>query len=313
MVRLLFTDPEAGGAADPLVGQQVGGFDVLAPLGRGAFATVYRAHQIGLHRDVALKVLDPMLARDPLAARRFTSEGRHAAELDHPSIVPVYEAGEDGGWYFLAMRLIGGWSLADELRTSRRLQPDRLRAIVTPLASALDHAHLRGIVHRDVKPENILLEPDRVWLTDFGIAATAQSAGQYTTGSIGTAQYMAPEQAQPGPIDGRADLYALGCVIYECITGRPPYEGDDLAPLLYSHARAPIPGSGNLALDTFMLRALAKLPAARFANGAELDSALGGALAGQPVVASAAAAPHEPAVAPPAPLPPARRAWWRRR
>jgi hypothetical protein len=155
-------------------------------------------------------------------------------------------------------------------------------------------------VHRDVKPDNVLLEADRVWLVDFGIAATAQSAGQYTTGAIGTAQYMAPEQAQPGPIDGRADLYALGCVLYECWTGTPPYPGSDLATLLLAHAQNTVPTTGAEAMDRFMARAMAKRPEDRFPTGAEMMADLRTALAADGALDTGVAAPSGPGPAHPA-------------
>jgi serine/threonine protein kinase len=183
---------------DALTGKRLGGFDVGDVLGQGGFATVYRAHQVRLGRDVALKVLDPALMRDPDNARRFDREGRTAASLDHPCIVPVYEAGEEHGLFFLAMRLVRGRSLAEEVHEQGRLTPQRTVAVVSAVASALDHAHSRGILHRDVKPANILGEGSHVWLSDFGIAALAHDVGHYTQGAIGTAAYMAPEQARPG-------------------------------------------------------------------------------------------------------------------
>ncbi|HET6873154.1 MAG TPA: serine/threonine-protein kinase [Acidimicrobiales bacterium] len=300
----------ATGAEDPLVGERLGSYAVESLIGRGAFASVYRARQLSLGRSVALKVLDPVVAREPLLARRFSDEARRAGELDHPCIVPVYDAGEDAGRSFLAMRLVEGWTLTDELGKGP-LSPSRLLEITACLCAALDHAHSRGVVHRDVKPDNVLLEPGRVWLADFGIAATTMTAGLYTAGPIGTGQYMAPEQAQPGPIDGRADLYALGCVIYRCLTGVPPFPGTDLATLLVAHASEPVPGTGAIALDTFMIRAMAKDPAQRFASGAEMLGSLQEALEGRRVAAPpAVSAPQQVPNRPPPPRP--RRRWWRR-
>jgi serine/threonine protein kinase len=301
---------DSSGGSDPLLGERLGGYDIEAVIGRGAFATVYRARQVQLRRDVALKVLDPVVGRDPLTARRFAEEARRAAELDHPSIVPVFDAGEDRGLAYLAMRLIAGWSLAEELRKDGRPSPARTLEVTTHLAAALDHSHARGVVHRDVKPDNVLLEPGRVWLADFGIAATVQTAGQYTTGAIGTASYMAPEQSQAGPIDGRADLYALGCVVYECLTGAPPFPGSDFARLLLAHSQAPVPGTGWLPTDTFIVRALAKNPDDRYQNGNELVSALSAALAGERLAAPPAR--KQEMTGPPPPPPPGRRRWWQR-
>lgn len=261
-------------------------------------------------------MLDPIVGRMPLAARRFAEEARRAASLEHPSIVQVYDAGIEDGLSYLAMRLVDGHSLTDELQTGP-LATGRIATVVAAIASGLDHAHTRGVVHRDVKPDNILIEAgtdaeaDRFFLADFGIAATVQTAGLYTTGAIGTARYMAPEQARPGPIDGRADLYALGCVAYECYCGVPPYPGEDFAALVLGHARDPIPGTGWLPMDTFVVRALAKRPADRFASGGELVAALRAALGGHRLPTAPATKPVVDGPPPP-PLPRARRRWWRR-
>ena len=297
-------------ASDGLVGRRLGGFEIIEPLGHGGFATVYRARQVRLGRDVALKVLDPLLARNADAARRFEREGLAAAGLDHPCVVPVYEAGEEHGMWYLAMRLVEGSSLADELSGSVPA-PDRVVAIVQAVGAALDHAHGRGVLHRDVKPANILVDDNGIWLADFGIAATAQQAGLYTLGPIGTLQYMAPEQARPGEGDHRSDLYSLGCVAYECLTSSPPFVRPDLAGLLYAHAHDPVPTAGNDALDAFFARALAKDPADRFRSGADLAVALAAALGvDAPATPATPAPPTTPRPAPPpvpgAPPPPRR-------
>jgi serine/threonine-protein kinase len=274
-------------ADDRLIGEQIGDFDVVEAVGRGAFATVYRARQRGVDRDVALKVLDPMLGRNLDAARRFDGEAHLAATLDHPSILPVYAAGADNeDHHYLAMRFVEGESFDDELRRTGPASRARTLEVVRRVADALDHAHAHGVIHRDVKPANILVDGDNVWLTDFGIAASAHTLGRYTTGALGTVEYMAPEQAKAGDIDGRADLYSLGCVAFEALTGRPPYEGDDLVVMLMAHANEPIPSTGDVALDAFMLRALARDPDARFSSGAEFvdgfERALGGAIVEPP-------------------------------
>jgi serine/threonine-protein kinase len=255
-------------------GRRVGGFELIEPLASGGFATVYRARQVRLDRDVAVKVLDPALARDPDIAARFEREGRAAASLDHPNVVPVYEAGEDDGLVYLAMRLVPGETLDDLLLRGGPLTTARTLHYVEPVAAALDHAHQRDLIHRDVKPSNIFIEGERVWLGDFGIAATADQVGHYTTGALGTAHYMAPEQASRGELDGRADLYALGCVVHRCLTGRPPYDSGELVATLVAHVNEPIPETGNPTLDRFLATALAKDPEARFARGADLVDSL---------------------------------------
>ncbi len=261
-------------AVGDLSGRRLGGFELIEPLGEGSFAAVWRARQVRLDRDVAVKVLDPIVARDPTTARRFEREGRAAANLDHPAIVPVYEAGDDDGLYYLAMRLVDGETLADLFDREGPLPLDRVLTLLAPVAAALDHAHAAGLVHRDVKPANILLEDDRVYLSDFGIAASAREVGRYTTGSIGTADYMAPEQARGDDLDHRADLYALGCVAYHALTGAPPFRRDDLVATLVAHGNEPVPPTGVPGLDAFFDRALAKEPDERFDRGVDLVRAL---------------------------------------
>lgn len=264
-----------------LVGRRVGEYEVGELLGRGAFADVYRAVQSGVGREVALKVLDPVLAEQGDVARRFREEGRVAARLEHPNIIPVYESGTDNGVVFLAMRLIEGESLADRIERDHGVDRPHCVWIVRSMAGALDRLHQLGLVHRDVKPGNILIESDRVWLTDFGISVSAELAGRYTTGPIGTALYMAPEQAEGQAIDGRADLYSLACVLYECLTGRPPFVADSKMALLLAHLREPAPPTGDPALDSFFASALAKVPAGRPATGAAFADALERAFAGE--------------------------------
>jgi serine/threonine-protein kinase len=280
-----------------LAGRRLGGFELVEPLGTGAFATVWRARQLRLGRDVAVKVLDPVVARNPESARRFEREGRSAASLDHPNIVPVYEAGEDDGLVFLAMRLVDGETLEGLLERDGPIGVDRTVDVLASVADALDHAHSRELTHRDVKPSNILLGDERVWLADFGIAATAQEIGRYTMGSIGTAEYMAPEQAAGGDLDHRADLYALGCVVFHCLTGSPPFTGDELMPVLMAHVNDPVPTVDDPPLAAFFERALAKDPADRYQSGRELIDALraaGGDGGARPTIV-ASAEPARPA------------------
>jgi len=260
-------------SGEDLSGRRLGGFELVEPLGAGAFGTVWRARQLRLERDVAVKVLDPSLARDPNAARRFEREGRSAAALDHPAIVPVYEAGDEDGLYFLAMRLVDGDTLDDRMRRSGPIEPDDAADLLAPVAAALDHAHAAGFVHRDVKPSNILLEGDQVYLSDFGIAALTSELGRYTTGSIGTAEYMAPEQSR-GDVDHRADLYALGCVAFQAVTGSSPFDRGDMVTTMLAHSTDEIPATGDADLDAFFAIALAKDPDARFDSAGELVDAL---------------------------------------
>lgn len=269
---------------DPLAGRVIGGFEVVRAIGHGTFGTVYVAVQERLDREVALKVLDPVLARDPDVTRRFLREAASAARLDHPSIVPVYRAGDDGGMIHIAMRLVRGETLATLLdRAGGSLDRREVAAVVDAVGAALDHAHAAGLVHRDVKPSNILVEGSspsvgHVFLADFGIAAGTGAAGTATAGThsaeaLGTASYMAPEQADGGALDGRADLYSLGCVAYEGVTGRRPFEAPTVVGVLVAHRTQPVPTTGDADLDGFFAIALAKDPADRFASGAELAHA----------------------------------------
>jgi tRNA A-37 threonylcarbamoyl transferase component Bud32 len=332
-------------SGDVELGRVLGRYVIESAIGAGGFATVYRARDTGLDRPVALKVLDPRAHRNPTVARRFVNEGRAVASLDHPAVVPVYDAGEQDDLLWMAMRLVEGRSLDAALDDGRRFTPAEVAALADRIGSALDHAHAQGIVHRDVKPSNILLEgddPARAWLADFGIAVTARTAGRYTTGTLGTAAYMAPEQARPSEVGPAADVYSFACVVYELVAGRRPFEGDDHVGLLMAHAGEPVPPTGDADLDAVLLRGLAKAPADRPAPASALAAELrpvllapggvrlaSGAPAGQPdgddpfpvpaqdatVLSTEAGALHAPTVAddrtmaypvrPPRPSPPA--------
>ena len=216
---------------DPAAGTEVAGYRIVEQAGSGGMGVVYRAEETGLGgRPVALKLLPPALAGDPDFRARFLREMRVAAAIDHPNIVPIYRAGEDRGLLYLAMRYVHASDLRRVLETEDRLEPGRALAILDQVARALDAAHARGLVHRDVKPGNILLappvldgDPEHVYLVDFGLASpTATTAPSAAPSFLGTPRYAAPEQAAGRQVDGRADGYALGCVLYECLTGQPP-------------------------------------------------------------------------------------------
>lgn len=276
-------------AGDDLSGRRLGGFELIELLGEGSYGSVWRARQTRLDRDVAVKVLDPLVARDPNAARRFEREGRAAASLEHSAIVPVYEAGDEDGLYFLAMRLVDGETLADVITREAPLIEERVVDLVGPIAAALDAAHAAGLIHRDVKPANILIEAGRPYLADFGIAASARELGRYTTGSIGTAEYMAPEQARGEEVDHRSDLYALGCVAFHALTGESPFRRDDMVSTLMAHTSDPIPLIGDQRLDAFFSKALAKERDERFDSGAEFIAVLSGESPTAPTVLVASA------------------------
>jgi serine/threonine protein kinase len=287
--------------ADPIVGTEVAGFHIESVLGRGAMGVVYVARQRSPDRRVALKLIAPGVAGDEVFRRRFLREATAAAAIEHPHILPVYAAGESDGVLFLAMRLVDGRDLAAILDDTGPMPIERAERIVTQLGEALDAAHEVGLVHRDVKPGNILVtrprdaeDADFCYLTDFGVSTwTASTAATITsTGElVGTANYIAPEQIEGAPVDGRADLYSLGCVLYQCVTGRPPFAGRGPAAILYAHvhedARPPTSLRPDLpaGIDDVLAHALRKAPAERTGSGRELTRELRTALS--PVAALA--------------------------
>jgi YVTN family beta-propeller protein len=272
------------------VGSVLAGHRIEAELGRGGMGVVYRARHIALGRDRALKVIAPGLAADPSFRERFRRESRVAASIEHPNLIPVYDAGEDDGHLYIAMRLVDGQSLRDLVSENGPLDPREATRIVEQVASALDASHAAGLVHRDVKPGNVLLEGETAYLTDFGISRaegterTLTSAGQI----LGSPDYVAPEQAEgktPGPA---ADLYSLGAVLHFALTGWPPFDREGDLAKLYAHAHAPRPHPTDAApwlptsADSVVGRAMAIEPARRYASGARLAAAATAALRDAP-------------------------------
>jgi hypothetical protein len=259
-------------------------YDVLQELGRGGMATVYRARDRHLDRDVAIKVLPFAMAFDRDFVARFEREARTAAQLEHPHIVPIYRVGRSGQVIYFVMQFLRGESLSARLATRGRMTAAEVRRVLSETASALGHAHLRGVVHRDVKPDNIMLDADgRSTVTDFGIARSAAESRLTATGmSMGTPRYMSPEQARAKDVDGRSDLYSLGVVGYECLVGRPPFDTGDAFAILMDHVQTPVPrpplaASGTAEereLYAIIERLLAKAPEDRFQNARELTLAL---------------------------------------
>ncbi|WP_225099456.1 serine/threonine-protein kinase [Streptomyces sp. CoH27] len=278
-----------------LIGAEIAGYRVERELGRGGMAVVYRARDLRLGRTVALKLLAPEYTRNEAFRRRFEQESRVAAAIEHPHIVPVFEAGEADGILYIAMCLVAGLDLRALIDRESRLPVPAALRITAQLASALDAAHARDLVHRDVKPANVLVakgidseHPEHVYLTDFGLAKKSLSLTGFTTAGefVGTLDYVAPERIAGRPVDGRADLYSLACVVHEMLAGAPPFQRADHLDLLWAHQYDPPPTLTEerpdipaLAADV-VRKALAKAPDDRHDSCLEFVTALRAALAG---------------------------------
>ncbi len=257
-------------------------YEIIEELGRGGMATVYKARQPALGRFIAIKVLPPYFAHDEEFVQRFKREALAVAKLRHPNIVQVYNFHQEDDLFYLAMEYIEGGSLADLLEAEGPLSLQLSASIVKQTAAALDHAHQKGFIHRDIKPSNILLTSDRqAVLTDFGITKAMDATRlTKTTFGGGTSEYMPPEQAKGDPVDGRGDLYSLGIVFYEMLTGRCPFEGGNPLSVIHSQVydEPPKPREFNasipVSVEAIILKLLAKEPAARFKNGLELVAKL---------------------------------------
>ena len=262
------------------IGARLGHYRIIGLLGRGGMADVYRAEDERLGREVALKAVPPEFARDADRVERFEREVRAAARLTHPNIVTVYEFGQGAGQHFYTMALMPGGDLKARIRAHPDgMPPEEARAVAAAMARALDYAHQQGFVHRDVKPENILFGEDGApQLTDFGIARAMSSGARMTaTGmSIGSPHYMSPEQARGKEVDGRSDLYSLGVVLYEMLTGRAPFEAAETFAVAYAHINDPVPQLPPTLADwqPVMDRLLAKSPEDRYSTAAEVAEIL---------------------------------------
>jgi len=285
--------PDSNSVAEvlPRIGDSLAGYTLERMLGRGGMGVVFLATHRRLGRQDALKVLAPELAEDEGFRQRFIRESQLAASLDHPSIIPIYDADEDDGVLFIAMRYVDGSDLRDALRRTGRLTPERTAQVIEAVAGALDAAHGAGLVHRDVKPANILIQESdgRVFLSDFGVAKRTTSLGMTKTGSlIGSIDYCAPEQIQGESLDGRADTYSLGGVAFHCLTGHPPYPKDTEIAVIQAHLAEPAPALSTvtpslpLALDGVLVTAMAKHREVRYASTGAFAAAFCAAVRGDP-------------------------------
>ena len=260
-----------------------GKYQIERLLGKGGMAAVFLANDLTLEREVAIKVLPPDVAQDEQVVRRFQQEAKTAAKLDHPNIIPIYRVESEGGLNYFVMKYISGTSLEDLLEKRQPLAFDHIQRVLWEAACALGHAHQRGVVHRDVKPANIMFDHHgRVMLTDFGISKALQAATGFTaTGMIiGTPHYMAPEQAKGQTVDGRADQYSLGIVGYRMLTSELPFSGDSVHTILYKHIFEEVPLAKTRRADvpdflsTAIARALSKEPEQRFPTMEEFATAV---------------------------------------
>ncbi len=270
---------DAAAPSDPLTGRFLDGRYRIGPrIARGGMASVYEATDVRLDRTVAVKVMHPGLGDDDEFAARFVREARAAARLSHPNVVAVYDQGDEDGTVFLAMEMVQGHTLRDVIRKESPMSPPRAMAVLEPVLSALAAAHRAGLIHRDVKPENVLIADDgRVKVADFGLAKAVSADTQHTaTGGvlIGTVSYLAPELVVDGRADARADVYAAGVVLYELLTGKKPHEGDSPIHVAYKHVHEDVPPPSAAApgipryVDALVARATARDQTQRPADAA---------------------------------------------
>jgi hypothetical protein len=307
-------------------GDEFAGYRIERRLGRGGMGILYLAVEPGLHRRVALKLIAPEAAADEVFARRFAEESRIAASIEHPNVVPIYAAGEERGVPFIAMRYVAGSDLSRRLAREGRLEPARAVALIAQIGNGLDAIHAAGLVHRDVKPANVLLSgegsAEHAYITDFGVARNvATQSGLTQTGRfVGTLDYVAPEQISGGEVDARVDVYALGCLLFKLLTGQVPYPREGEAARLYAHLNDPPPAPSlyvpevSMALDDVVIRAMSKQPGDRHPSAGDLGRAAAAALGGSAVVvpertvATGAAATRTAETVQPQPTEPGRQA-----
>src|ERR1700712_3949936 len=277
-------------------------YEVGELIGYGGMAEVHRGRDVRLGRDIAIKILRSDLARDPSFLNRFRREAQAAAGLNYPAIGAFYDTGEDPGpdgtaIPFIVMEFVEGRTLRDIVKSEGRLPPRRVLEIISEVCGALDFSHRNGIIHRDIKPANVMItRAGAVKVMDFGIARALADNGATVTSTaavIGTAQYLSPEQARGESVDARSDVYSTGCLMYELLTGQPPFRGDSPVAVAYQHVRESAPPPSAIvpelprALDSIVMKALAKNPMNRYQSSAAMRSDLQLALADRPVQAEA--------------------------
>jgi serine/threonine protein kinase len=274
-------------------GDEFAGYRIESRLGRGGMGILYLAVKPGLERHVALKLIAPEAAADEVFARRFAEESKIAASIEHPNVVPIYAAGEEGGVPFIAMRYVAGADLAKRLVREGRLPAGAAVDLIAQVANGLDAIHAAGLVHRDVKPANVLLSggdgTEHAYITDFGVARNvATESGLTQTGRfVGTLDYVAPEQISGGVVDARADVYALGCLLFKLLTGEVPFPKDGEAARLYAHLNDPPPAPSlyvpevSMALDDVVIRAMSKTSDDRYPSAGDLGRAAQAAQRGE--------------------------------
>ena len=272
----------ADATGDPRLGTVIAGYRIEERIGRGGMGVVYRAEHLNLQRRAAVKIIAPDLAGSEGFRERFTREARIAAALQHPNIVTVYDAGEVDGLLYLAMQFIQGEDLAAILRKDRRLRPYRAIDVCRQVASALDAAHAMGLIHRDVKPANVLIEGRNAFLTDFGLTKRLDGTHAQLTRAgdvVGTIHYVAPEQIEGRKVSARSDVYSLGCLLYHCLAGQVPFSLDTDVAVIYAHLSEDPPALSSLrpelpeGLDAVMAKALDKSPDRRFPSCGDMISA----------------------------------------
>jgi serine/threonine protein kinase len=276
-------------------GDEFAGYRIERRLGRGGMGILYLAVEPGLERHVALKLIAPEAAADAVFLKRFSEESRIAASIEHPNVVPIYAAGEQDGVPYIAMRFVSGSDLGQRIAREGRLEPEHAAALIAQVGNGLDAIHAAGLVHRDVKPANVLLSgeegAEHAYITDFGVARNvATQSGLTQTGRfVGTLDYVAPEQISGGAIDARADVYALGCLLYKLLTNNVPFPREGEAARLYAHLNDPPPAPSlyapavPMALDDVVIRAMSKQPGDRFPSAGDLGRAALAGLSGSAV------------------------------